>query len=100
MIKTLGAEKALQPGRVALLGFSQGSSVALPPRGPPPRTRPRPDLRCADIPPDVEEQIERLRGIAFMVLYGLKRPGHPQRKIDPCRARPAQSRLRCDRNRL
>lgn len=80
LIKNLGAEKALHPGRVALLGFSQGSSVVyrLAARHPE-RFRAVISL-CADIPPDVEAEIERLKGISFMVLYGLKDPLIPNEK--------------------
>jgi phospholipase/carboxylesterase len=80
MIKSLASEKALQSGRVALMGFSQGSSVAyrLAERHPE-RIRALVSA-CADIPPDVEAQIDRLRGIAFLVLYGLKDPIIPNEK--------------------
>lgn len=80
LIKNLGADKTLQPGRVALLGFSQGSSVVyrLATRHPE-RFRAVIAL-CADIPPDVEAEIDRLKGIAFMVLYGLKDPVIPNEK--------------------
>lgn len=80
LIKTLAAEKTIQPGRVALFGFSQGSSVVYRLAAQHPDRVRAVIAVCSDIPPDVESQIERLRGIAFMVLYGLKDPLIPNEK--------------------
>lgn len=80
MIKTLGAEKVLNPSRVALLGFSQGSSVVYRLAAQHPDRVRAVIAVCADLPPDVESQIGRLKGIAFMVLYGLKDPLIPNEK--------------------
>lgn len=80
MLKTLAAEKTLQPGRMALLGFSQGSSVVYRFTAQHPERVRAVIAAGSDIPPDVESQIERLRGVAFMVIYGLKDPLIPNEK--------------------
>lgn len=80
LLKTLIAEKAIHHRRTALLGFSQGSSVVYRLAAQHPERVRAVIAVCADIPPDVESRIERLRGIAFMVLYGLKDPIIPNEK--------------------
>lgn len=80
LLKTLIAEKTVNPRRVALLGFSQGSSVVYRLAAQHPERVRAVIAVCADLPPDVEARIERLKGIAFMVLYGLRDPIIPNEK--------------------
>lgn len=80
LIESLIDEKTVQGDRVALLGFSQGSSVVFRLAAQHPERVRAVIAVCSDIPPDVESQIERLNGISFMILYGLKDPLIPNEK--------------------
>ncbi len=80
MIESLVAEKTLHPERIALLGFSQGSSVVYRLAAQHPERVRAVISVCADLPPDVESRIDRLKGVSFLVLYGLKDPLIPNEK--------------------
>lgn len=74
MIARLGEQNIVDPRRVFLLGFSQGSSVVY-------RFAQRfPQLAagvisvCSDLPKDVAENLEPLRRVPFLVAWGLKDP--------------------------
>lgn len=74
------AEGTVDPEAIFLLGFSQGSSVAYRYAAARPGRVRGIVSACADLPPDVEADLERLAGTSVLVAYGLHDPIFPQEK--------------------
>lgn len=90
VIEQLALEQLADPAKVFLLGFSQGSSVAYRfALSHPDRVRGVISV-CSDLPPDVESNLARMRGIPVMIVYGLRDPIVPTEKplhaVDALRA--------------
>lgn len=72
LLDRLTGEGLVDPARVFLLGFSQGSSVAYRFAHRNPRRVAGLISVCSDLPPDIEANLAPLTDIPILILYGLK----------------------------